>query len=143
MEVPELLNVSKLLNTYKYRHIDDFNEQQREKICGLLSNVRINDIDIYVKVYSAFVETKDQDTDELLWDTRIMFASFIFIDKKTKEMVDNFFVPVRPFRIRTSYESYEMDKLIHNIFDEVLKIKADFGINETEDDNMFAKPGRA
>lgn len=137
MEVPELLK------QFKYRLLTEYDEPQKQKIEGLLTGVNLNQ-PIYAKIYSKRVETRDQETDELLWNTQIIFASFFFITGE--EILDNFFVPVRAFRIRTSYEKYEAENLIREIFDDILEIKSHFGITKTEDDDfdeLFTKPGRA
>lgn len=119
MEVPELL--IKLQNK-KYKNLKEFTEEQRNKLKGLLGGINVDRQPIYAKVYSVVVDTKASDNDELLWSTRIMFASF-FIISDENEILDNFFVPVRPFRIRTSYESFELQKLTKTIFDEILEIE--------------------
>lgn len=118
MEVPELL--IKLQNK-KYKNLKEFTEDQQSKLRGLLGGVNIDQQPIYAKVYSVLVDTKDDDNDELLWSTRIMFASF-FVVSNENEILDNFFVPVHPFRIRTTYENFELQKLTKTIFDEILEI---------------------
>lgn len=118
MEVPELL--IKLQNK-KYKNLKEFTEDQQSKFKGLLGDVNVDQQPIYAKVYSVLVDTKADDNDELLWSTRIMFASF-FVISNENEILDNFFVPVRPFRIRTTYENFELQKLTKTIFDEILEI---------------------
>lgn len=117
MEVPLL---EKLKNK-KYKNLKEFTEEQRNKLKGLLGGINVDQQPIYAKVYSVVVDTKASDNDELLWSTRIMFVSF-FIISDENEILDNFFVPVRPFRIRTTYENFELQKLTKTIFDEILEI---------------------
>lgn len=119
MEVPELL--IKLQNK-KYKNLKDFSEEQQNKLKILLGGVNVNQQPIYAKIYSKIVETKADDNDETLWTTRITFASFFIINDEN-EILDNFFVPVRPFRIRTTYENFELQKLTKTIFDEILEIE--------------------
>jgi ABC-type long-subunit fatty acid transport system fused permease/ATPase subunit len=110
------------LKNKKYKNLKEFDEQQQEKLKGLLGGVNVDQQPIYVKVYSVLVDTKADDNNETLWTTRIMFASF-FIISDENEILDNFFVPVRPFRIRTTYENFELQKLTKTIFDEILEIE--------------------
>lgn len=123
--------IKEIFSNYKYELLTDFPIEQQTKLKGLLAGADKYDNKIFAKIYSVLVDTKADDNDELLWNTRIMFASFIITDNNY-ELLDNFFVPVRPFRIRTSYENGEMQQLISKIFDEVSEIAAKLDLPELE-----------
>ena len=136
------MEVQELLKSHNYRLFTEIDNQQQEKIKGLLSGANLDNQNVYVKVYSAVVDTKDNEN-QTLWTTRIIFASFFFIDSENK-LSDNFFVPVRPFRIRTTYESYEMNQLADKILKESNEIANNIiGENVDLENDILSNIGRA
>ena len=114
-----------------YKELEEFNEKQQGALRRILGTVNLVLTKPYIKIFQKVVTIAAEDNGETLWETHIAFASFVLFDtdNKHEEMyLDHFFLPLRPFHIRSVMEKNELQNLISTVWDDFNEIEEHFDL---------------
>ena len=127
----------KFLRELKYKKIDEYDEKTNAQIKRFLGMVDLVLTVPYVKLFSRRITVSVEGTEEKLWETHIVFASVVLLDardEKSQDMyLDHFFVPFRPFRIRSIMEKNELEQLLAELWKDFEAIDEHFGVPDMLD----------